>query len=751
MRWCLGRVCGGWPVVLVAALVAVAITWVGSDRALAAVDCGSTSGLPTATEETSFSSLQSAVQGLGSGQSGTYYLSGGTITAPSGQNLALPSNVTVTIDLDGCGLSITNPIAQDAAIEVPSNSTLTIEDTSPNEDGDLQVTGAAGGTDDGGGAGIGGNGGAGSSGGGSGTVMIESGTVNATGGVGAHDAGGGAGIGGGGSGYGSSGYTGGASASVTIEGGTVSGIGGAGGYSGGGGAGIGGGGGAYDASGAGSSSGLISDAGTVSGIGGAGGYSGGGGAGIGGGGGGYYTGSAGNGSGVTTDGGTVNGTGGAGGSFAGGGAGVGGGGAAYDAGGAGTGSGVTTDTGILTGIGGAGGSYAGGGAGIGGGGGGYFTGSGGSGSGVAIDGGTVVGNIGGGGTNASGGSGIGGGGGGYLGSGDGSSGSVTIDQGSSASLYGEVAASLTVDTGATLAVPGEQTLTLDGSDSNSGTIALAGILDGAGTLTNSGSITVSGNAWSVAGNGPGAAGSGPSLTGNAYQLQFSVPSGDTVPADLWVYASTVAASGQSLPSVPSRAGYTATGWQVAGAIVSPTAALAGMSVNGLVSLDAAYSPVAPTITYSLASSTPKSATGWYRSPVTVTFTCEALSGATLTSVCPGPITLSSNGAGQSVSEQITASNGESASTIATGIDIDQTEPTVKIAGPRSHKTYRRIAPAPRCEASDAVSGIATCKLAVRRTKTTRGYRETITALATSNAGSTNTVRLSFTVRVPRKR
>jgi hypothetical protein len=59
----------------------------------------------------------------------TFFLTG-DITAPSNQSLSVPSGTSVTIDLDGCDLSITQPGSSDAAINVPSNSSLTIEDSS---------------------------------------------------------------------------------------------------------------------------------------------------------------------------------------------------------------------------------------------------------------------------------------------------------------------------------------------------------------------------------------------------------------------------------------------------------------------------------------------------------------------------------------------------------------------------------------------------------------------------------------------
>lgn len=120
---------------------------------------------------------------------------GGTVTLdedlrnPAGHQLAVPADSSVTLDLHGHDLTIGDVTDEDAGIEVPSGSTLTVEDTVGG--GSLTTTGADGG------AGIGG-----SKGEGAGTVVISSGQVTATGTVVTGTGQGGAGIGGGSNGSG---------------------------------------------------------------------------------------------------------------------------------------------------------------------------------------------------------------------------------------------------------------------------------------------------------------------------------------------------------------------------------------------------------------------------------------------------------------------------------------------------------------------------------------------------------------------
>ncbi len=145
----------------------------------------------------------------------------------------------------------------------------------------------------------------------------------------------------------------------------------------------------------------------------------------------------------------------------------------------------------------------------------------------------------------------------------------------------------------------------------------------------------------------------------------------------------------------------------------------------------------PVITARATSAHPKTRYGWYRSPVTITFTCLAGS-APLTAPCPGPVTLRRDGAAQSVTRTIHDTDGGIATVTVSPINIDRIPPVVRVTGIRAGATYE--APGPSlitCKASDSLSGLAGhCVLKVRR----RPSRISWTATATDKAGNVTTVR-----------
>ena len=777
--------------------------WLQAGPASAAGCGGSAPAGETAVS--TWSALQTDVSAVASRSQQTFALTS-AIAAPSGQRLQLAVGASVTIDLNGCDLTIADPgddanAAGLAAISVPvgssptPNASLTIEDTSSSllaNQGVLTADGGnASGSVAGGGAGIGGDGSdPGANGVSAGSVTVLGGTVEASGGVGgSSDGGGGAGIGGGGG----SDFGGGFGGTVIVGGGTLSApTGGHGSSAGdGGGAGIGGGGGGASAG----YGGRGGDGGTL----------------------------------TVTNASVTDPTGGSGGSIGGGGSGVGGGGGGGgDAGSGGDWATVTlTDSTLTAPTGGSGGFTAGGGAGVGGGGGGS-DGPGGSGPDVSLSDSSLT-DAAGKGSGTAGGAGIGQGGmaGTWFG---GVAGTVEVQAGAD-SLSGEVDTSLTVDQGATVTVGSGQTLALDNTtgnnyDVNNGTIDLAGQLTGSGSLSNAGAIVVSGGSWSADGHGPDAV-PGARITGNAFDLQFTVPAGFSTPADLWVFAPTVAASGATLPSVP-RAGFTS-GWmtRVPNSPVGPNTSLAPLAGGGgVIALSATFTPIPPTITASLSSAIPEGPTGWWYAPVTVTFTCVTPSGTSFLVGCPPPVVLSSDGQAQSVSQTVVASNGASASVTMSGINIDlsgptiyynikpssnrgrgwwstpvtirftctspsgttltgacpapigistngrhsafretisnsigrsgavtvpvigidRTRPRVIIKGPRQGATYTGPAPKASCHATDRYSGIASCKLTEKKKRTGSGVHETIMARGTNHAGTTSTTQVSFTVK-----
>jgi hypothetical protein len=108
-------------------------------------------------------------------------------------------------------------------------------------------------------------------------------------------------------------------------------------------------------------------------------------------------------------------------------------------------------------------------------------------------------------------------------------------------------------------------------------------------------------------------------------------------------------------------------------------------------------PIGPTVVAHLTSKYPKRA-GWHRSPVYVFFSCTPNT-APLVGACPGTITVSSNGAGQRVSVTVTATDGGSTTVTVSGINVDQVPPRLAV---------RRHGHQLLCNASDALSGVASC-------------------------------------------
>ncbi len=147
--------------------------------------------------------------------------------------------------------------------------------------------------------------------------------------------------------------------------------------------------------------------------------------------------------------------------------------------------------------------------------------------------------------------------------------------------------------------------------------------------------------------------------------------------------------------------------------------------------------VDPTITADVSGT--RAASGWYRSEVTVTFTCEPGS-SKLLEPCPEPVVLSTDGRRQSVSRTITAVDGGTATATVSGIDVDRTPPSAKVTGMSYVRLYTKP-PKFGCSAKDALSGVTTCTLGRRTT----GSKVVITATAKDRAG--NVARSTLTYRI----
>ena len=146
----------------------------------------------------------------------------------------------------------------------------------------------------------------------------------------------------------------------------------------------------------------------------------------------------------------------------------------------------------------------------------------------------------------------------------------------------------------------------------------------------------------------------------------------------------------------------------------------------------------PTIVATVTSRIAKTSYGWYRSPVTVSFACTT-NGSPLTAPCPSPVTLASSGAAQSVTETILAQDGGAATAVVNGINIDRGRPRLWVEGVTNGHRYAS-APTVSCVGEDALSGIASCTVAVDRAR--HGVVR-YTATATDKAGNIKTVRGAY--------
>jgi len=154
-------------------------------------------------------------------------------------------------------------------------------------------------------------------------------------------------------------------------------------------------------------------------------------------------------------------------------------------------------------------------------------------------------------------------------------------------------------------------------------------------------------------------------------------------------------------------------------------------------------PAGPSIAGAASSAKAKTAAGWYGAPVTVTFSCTA-GAAPLSGACPAPVVLSTSAADQAVTRSVSDTSGQSASATVSNLDIDLVAPTAKITGVKKGKTYGGKKK-PKCQASDALSGLDSCKVTQKK----KGSKYVVTATATDKAGNVTTVKLTYKVK-PKK-
>ncbi len=165
-------------------------------------------------------------------------------------------------------------------------------------------------------------------------------------------------------------------------------------------------------------------------------------------------------------------------------------------------------------------------------------------------------------------------------------------------------------------------------------------------------------------------------------------------------------------------------------------AIAGNGFGGLgsASIAVGLDTVAPVITAVF--DPPAGAAGWHGSPVTVSFDCsDALSGV---ADCTAPVTLSAEGAGQTVLGTAIDIAGNSATTTA-GVNLDLTPPeiTATIDPPANAAGWHGSPVTVSFACSDALSGVASCSAPI--VLNADGAGQEVTGTVVDVAGNTASV------------
>jgi hypothetical protein len=140
------------------------------------------------------------------------------------------------------------------------------------------------------------------------------------------------------------------------------------------------------------------------------------------------------------------------------------------------------------------------------------------------------------------------------------------------------------------------------------------------------------------------------------------------------------------------------------------------------------------------------ANGWNNGDVTVTFTCTDNESGIAS--CTEPVTLSNDGADQSVTGTAVDQNGNTATASVSHINIDKTAPVVTFQGDREYGADETVNLA--CTAADSLSGVTgqPCAgaLANGPAYTFGVGTHQVTVTATDKAGNTTTATAGFTVK-----
>jgi VCBS repeat-containing protein len=138
------------------------------------------------------------------------------------------------------------------------------------------------------------------------------------------------------------------------------------------------------------------------------------------------------------------------------------------------------------------------------------------------------------------------------------------------------------------------------------------------------------------------------------------------------------------------------------------------------------------------------ANGWYNAPVTITWASIEPNGAAGTPTTPPPITLSTEGANQTVTSAPSCDPaGNCATGAVDGLNIDMTPPSVSVTGVTSGTTYNQ-APSPGCSTSDSLSGVAT-NATVAVTNSGTSYTATCSGATDKAGNSAGSVSVTYQV------
>jgi hypothetical protein len=173
----------------------------------------------------------------------------------------------------------------------------------------------------------------------------------------------------------------------------------------------------------------------------------------------------------------------------------------------------------------------------------------------------------------------------------------------------------------------------------------------------------------------------------------------------------------------------------------------GYSLDGTTAFSHTFAatPTCPTVTAAVTSRFVRSRFGWYRAPVTVTFTCTAGTSG-LVGSCPGAITLSRSAITSGLTRTITTQDGSTATVTLPTIRIDRSPPTVRMTGVVPGQTYPRTRHL-RCVAHDRYSGLhGHCVIGTRRVTHHRKAEIRFTATAVDRAGNATIVRGEYYLR-----